>query len=141
MANSPAGGDVGGGFYGGNNLTGAAALEPLADNGGPTPTMKRLDARGVDAGNPNYAPVLDQRRGVRTVSLNVWAYETGIDLHRVVVTTPADEDDGNPAAWASLREALAHTVAHPGADAIALAGTGTLAVQRKLGDMPASTGG
>jgi hypothetical protein len=49
-------------FIGGHNLTGAVALGPLADNGGPTQTMALpVGSPALGAADPGITPVFDQR--------------------------------------------------------------------------------
>jgi predicted outer membrane repeat protein len=71
VANSPSGGDVGGGLSGGHNLFGAVALGPLADNGGPTQTMALpAGSPAIDAGDnalavdANGQPLTTDQRGM-----------------------------------------------------------------------------
>ena len=62
-------------------------LDPLADNGGTTPTMKLKKVPGksaIGSGNPQYLGTTDQRGAIRTDSVSIGAYQyvkvAGIDI-------------------------------------------------------------
>ena len=128
VANSTSGGDIAGSYTGGHNLTGAVALGPLADNGGPTQTMALpAGSPAIDAADLAFPITVDQRGAVRDSHPDIGAYEAVI-----VVTTLADEDDGSidPSlgTGTSLREAINYANAHPGADSITFAVSGTISL-------------
>ena len=92
VTDSPAGGNAGGTITdagqnissdGTLNLTAAGSLNgtdpllrPLADNGGPTPTMALMPASpAIDAGNDAAAPPADQRNVTRSGQSDIGAYE------------------------------------------------------------------
>ena len=137
VANSPEGGDISGGYSGGHNLigelVGTVALGDLADNGGPTPTMALpAGSPAINAADPALAPATDQRGFARDALPDIGAFEAGAVPHLLVVTTLADEDDGDPAPWrgagTSLREAIAFANQNPGADTITFAVSGTISL-------------
>jgi hypothetical protein len=130
VANSPHGGDISGDFSGGNNLTGAVALGPLADYGGPTQTMALPAASpAIGAATIIGRSATDQRGLPRDASPDIGAFEVG---HTIVVTTLPDEGNGTPDPGAgtgtSLREAIAFADKNPGADTITFAVSGTVSL-------------
>jgi predicted outer membrane repeat protein len=60
------------------DLTGSANLNPLANNGGPLPTLTRAlqgNSPAVNAGNPAACPPTDQRGAGRSGTCDIGAYE------------------------------------------------------------------
>lgn len=65
-------------------------LGPLADNGGPTPTLALLPGSpAIDAGNPPEAPAADQRGVPRPVgkACDIGAFESGLAIEPPTITT------------------------------------------------------
>ena len=70
-------------------------LGPLADNGGPTPTMALLPGSpALDAGDPAQLGVPDQRGVVRSGGVNIGAYQASASAF--VLNTPAKVRAGVP---------------------------------------------
>lgn len=109
-------------------VTGSPKVGPLANNGGPTPTMALLTGSpAINTGNNASVPAglaTDQRGSgfARTNggTVDIGAFE--VQPSNLVVTTTADEDNGsvNPSlgAGTSLREALNYANTFAGTDNI-----------------------
>jgi hypothetical protein len=95
VANSQ-GGDVYTVPGGSHNLFGSVALGPLADNGGPTPTMALpADSPAINAAAPALAPATDQRGLPRGALPDIGAFEAQLAVARRLAAVAVDE--GSPA--------------------------------------------
>ena len=109
-------------------------LNPLGgDNTAFVDQIQILDPSQVGIINP---PTTDQRGTARVGPADIGAYEFTDFSPSLVVTTLADEDDGTSdprfGTGTSLREAINYANAHPGADTITFAVTGTIALGSEL---------
>jgi hypothetical protein len=108
-------------------------LDPLQDNGGPTPTMAPLPSSpAIDAGDPTDAPPTDQRGLPRVLdgTIDIGA----VELRVFHVTSTADTGPG------SLRQAILDANATPGTNGIAFSlGAGGVQTIAPTSPLPAVT--
>ncbi|MEZ6143565.1 MAG: choice-of-anchor Q domain-containing protein [Zavarzinella sp.] len=122
------------GTGGTNNLTGTITADPnlsvLGSFGGPTQTHIPLaGSPALNAGNPLFAPLTDQRGLLRDSTPDIGA----VELTKFTVDELTDISDGNISKGnLSLREAVDMANSNPGANTIEIAKSGVITLGSQL---------